>query len=348
MRFTWLMGLWMVVACSGEDEKKVASPREIPNAKATRVETRMVHVGPAVLVLELPGEVGSLHDASLASPRGGYVERVMAKRGDYVRAGTSLAQIDSTAARADAARAEAEWTLAKTEMDVVLQAPDSVSNARRTRAIAQLKSAEANHALAKAMMNRSQIIAPFSGVVNDIDVEVGEVLAPGMRVARIVDVDHLKVSVSVSDRDIAWTKQGVDAVVKADGGRITLKTKVARVDAAADMETRTFIAELDVSSGSGLRPGMLVTVMLSAQAGQTVITIPQYALVTRGIANGVFVVKDGKAHWRDIVAGGLLSHDIIVEKGLQKGDEIVVRGHRELTEGDPVLVVRDTVEGETP
>ncbi|MEE2901182.1 MAG: efflux RND transporter periplasmic adaptor subunit [Myxococcota bacterium] len=311
------------------------------NANAIRVETMTVSAESQTLSLRLPAEVESSRRSRLASATGGFVQKLFVQRGDRVKKGQELAWVNRDVADAQLAQAKANLELAQYEMELVKTAGESMPKTRQVQASARLKTAQAGHRLAAINARRSRIRAPFNGVVSRTNLEVGEVLAPGQMVIMVEKTDSVKVTVSVSDRDIRWIKKGVPALIRLDGGASTIDAKVSRVGPAADLETRTFIAEIDVPNKSyALRPGMLGTVTISSKSNERSVAIPQFALVTGKDGNGVFVVEEKKAKWRPLKIDKLRGHSVIIADGIQADDEVIIRGHRELNDGDDVIVVK--------
>ena len=349
LSFTILViGLVALPACqqdaTASQETGTKSVEKRLDERAQRVEILNVTAKRQALTLTLPGEVQGSRDALLASQTGGYVEKVLVQKGEFVKKGAELAWVNKSIAEAQLAQAQAQLKLANHDLKVVKSAGSSVSKSRKVQAEAQQVIAEAQHTMATLQAERARMRAPFRGVIASADLETGEVAAPGQPLLRLVNVDTVKVSVSISDRDIRWVKPGVKATVYLDGGSQTLKAKVARVTPAADLETRTFIAEIDVPNPDrSLMPGMMATTAIeSISAGQS-LAIPQYALLTRREGNGVFVVENNKAVWRPLTIEALMGHELIVSSGLKAGDQVILKGHRELNDGEPVMVVKNSV-----
>ena len=330
---------------TSSNEASAAEPKAANNtalnANAIRVETMTARAESQTLSLRLPAEVESSKRSRLASAIGGFVQKVFVQRGDRVKKGQELAWVNRDVADAQLAQAKANLELAQYEMELVKTAGESMPKTRQVQASARLKTAQAGHRLAAINARRSRIRAPFNGVVSRTSLEVGEVLAPGQMVILVEKTDEVKVTVSISDRDIRWVTAGVPAKIRLDGGAATIDAKVSRVGPAADLETRTFIAEIDVpNKDNKLRPGMLGTVTISSQSEARSVAIPQFALVTSKNGNGVYVVENKKAKWRPIKIDKLRGHSVIVASGLEADEEVIIRGHRELNDGEDVIVVK--------
>ncbi len=131
--------------------------------------------------------------------------------------------------------------------------------------------------------------------------------------------------------------------------------RVAFIHPAADLQTRAFEVEVEVSNDDGrLLPGMIAQVEVSQPIGGTRPVIPQHVLVTRLEGNGVFVAEAGEgdaaagaedglatARWRPVTVEAIVRNQVVIASGLEAGERVVVVGHRELAEGDALLVTRE-------
>ena len=184
--------------------------------------------------------------------------------------------------------------------------------------------------------------------MTEIDAEVGEIASPGSPLFRLVQLDPIHISVSLSDRDLAVAQEGMHAQVELEARSEIVSGEVVRLSKAARLRTRSFEAVIEAKNPDELLlPGMIAQVTLSSHAQQPAenleprLFISQDWLVTRPDGVGVFLVVDGKASWRDLELGGVLRRQVEVKSGLKKGDHLIIVGHRRLAEGDPVLVQRE-------
>ena len=312
-----------------------------PEAAAVRVEVAEIAASTAGLSLKLPGEVEGARDALLATPMGGYVEAVHIENGERVRKGQVLANVDTATHSAARAQAEVELKTAEREFKRAKALGDAIASAEIDAAESRLLAAKAAVWTAQVQASRTVITAPFAGVVADLDIEVGEVAAPGVPLVRLVQLDPALVSVSLSDRDVVAVSEGMDARVRPDARAELLAGKIKHLQPAADIRTRTFIAEIEVpNEDKKLLPGMIVSVELDAPVAENQMVISQDWLVTRIDDIGVYVEVDGKAQWRQVSLGPVVRKTVVIEEGLTAGDALVITGHRDLADGDPMLVTR--------
>ena len=272
---------------------------------------------------------------------GGYVEAVHIENGERVRKGQVLANVDTATHSAARAQAEVELKTAEREFKRAKALGDAIASAEIDAAESRLLAAKAAVWTAQVQASRTVITAPFAGVVADLDIEVGEVAAPGVPLVRLVQLDPALVSVSLSDRDVVAVSEGMDARVRPDARAELLAGKIKHLQPAADIRTRTFIAEIEVpNEDKKLLPGMIVSVELDAPVAENQMVISQDWLVTRIDDIGVYVEVDGKAQWRQVSLGPVVRKTVVIEEGLTAGDALVITGHRDLADGDPMLVTR--------
>jgi RND family efflux transporter MFP subunit len=347
MRTTTLIALVTLVACRGATAESGTQPApaatiEVPQAPGTRVEVAKLQPSDATLDVRLPGEVTGSRDATLGAANGGYVEAVLVRRGDSVRKGQVVARVDTATHSALRIQALAQLEQAEADLARVTAMGDLASGAQLQAATTQVTVAVAAMTVAKTRSYRASVTAPFSGVIGQVAVEVGEVLAPGAPVARLVQLDPVHVTVSISDRDIGSVGQGMPVRITTDAMSGVFEGQVVALDPVADLSTRSFLGEIEVPNPDhALLPGMIATAALSGPIGSSGVVIPQSWLVTRRTGVGVFLLEDGLARWRPVVPGTVVYDQVLISEGLTEGDLVVSTGHRGLADGDPLIVTRE-------
>jgi len=107
------------------------------------------------------------------------------------------------------------------------------------------------------------------------------------------------------------------------------------------VKTRAFAVEVEVDNKKErLLPGMIATVRLQSKVADQRVMIANAWLVTKTDGLGVFVLDKGEAHYRSVKLGPIVGNRVVIESGLKVGDELVITGHRELANGDALLVAR--------
>lgn len=348
-RLVWLgvLSLLFAVACgdaSAADEATPPAARvvpETPNARAVRVETATVQTSEAALRIRLPGEVEGSRDALLGAALGGFVEAVSVQEGDEVRANATLVRVDAASHAARVAQMRVEVDAAERELARAERLQGTIAEQQLDAARTRVDAAKAALQAAQIGMSRAVVRAPFAGVVAQVEVERGEIAAPGAPLVRVVQLDPVYVSLSVPDRDVVALRVGMTALVRAGAEPTPREGRILRISPAADLQTRAFVVDVEVANADRkLLPGMIAQVEVTAEGGGRRVVLPSDVLVTRLGGNGVFVARDGVAVWRPLEIESVVRDQVIVSAGLSEGDEVVVVGHRELQEGDPLLVGR--------
>ena len=207
------------------------------------------------------------------------------------------------------------------------------------------QSADARLNFLQARLARHTIVSPISGVLEDRYVDAGEIVAPGTPVARVLTPDRLKIVGGVPERFGPWVTAGGTAVLSFDvlPGR-TFEGRIDYVGGAVDPQNRTFRIEILLENPEGrLKPQMVANVRVATERLQGVIVVPQDVIVRTEDGYQVFVIADAPdgpvAEARVVEVGPSFENQVVIEKGLNAGDRLIVTGHQMVDAGDRVREV---------
>jgi RND family efflux transporter MFP subunit len=219
------------------------------------------------------------------------------------------------AAKAGAQQSEAELAKAK--------ASQAVAAARRG-------SAEADLSRAKAMLQYTQIRAPYAGVVTARNINRGDFVQPagattGKPLLTVARADTVRIFVDVSELDSPWVEPGRKGYVSVQAlPGMPVEGKVTRTSWVLNAN-RTLRTELDIPNPAGrLRPGMYATARIVLQESPDAIVVPLSAVVREGAIASCWIIRDGKAARIALVLGLQVGNEAAITSGL-KGDEQVVQ-----------------------
>ena len=339
-------------ACGGDAgfaAEDLASEEAEAAAEAAEPRTlvRTAPSAPELLVdyLEISGRLEPRAEVLVASELGGAVEDVFFDKGDRVAAGQLLARIGSDLLQADLAEAEADLEAARSDFDRLEQlvAREAAPEQELTSARAALKREEARADSARLRYARSEIRAPTAGVVILRELEPGEVLAPGSPVALVHDVAALRATIGIPENDIAWFRVGSPAEVWMDAYPDRSFTGTLRYIApAAASPGRNFPAEIELDNRDGvLRSGLIVRTRLERRRFEDAVVLSRDVFVERDGDHFAFVLDGGRAFVRPRELGPEQDGAVVVFAGLQVGETLIVQGHRNLLDGQPVAVAAD-------
>ena len=316
--------------------------------KVVNVEIRTVAPSDFTSYVRLTGVVEAYEDVVVSSQESGVIERVIVDKGSRVRSGQAIAQINDEIVRAqvDEARASASLARERYERQRQLWEDEGIGSEiafLQTKYDAQ--SAGARLAFLEARLRRHTITSPIAGVLDERYVDVGEIVAPGTPVVRVLTVDRLKVVGGVPERFGPWVAEGAAAVLNFDvlPGQ-TLDGTIEYVGAAVDSRNRTFPIEILLDNPEGrLKPQMVANVRVATERLEDVIVVPQDVVLRTEDGYQVFVVADGPdgtvAEARAVELGPGFENEVVVVAGLATGDRLIVTGHQIVDGGDRVREV---------
>jgi membrane fusion protein (multidrug efflux system) len=314
-----------------------------------------VRKGDLVLSINTTGQVRSQAVANLKAEVSGTIDRVMVTPGQRVTKGQPLVTLDRRPFDLNVSEMEAAVAEATVRFnDNVV--PDSVVTGKAIpadrREIARVRSgllaAEVRLERAKLDRERATIEAPFSGVVDRIEVAPGERVSAGESVATVVDVSDLRVEASVLEHDMPLLRVGGDAAVLSPAAGASVHGTISAILPLVDSITRAGRAVVRVppAAAAALRPGMYADVKLESSRLANRILVPTRAVIEREGRPLVFVVRNGRAQWTYVTPGltngtdtEILPDSVSGQIPVAVGDTVLIEGHLTLTHDAPVRLV---------
>ena len=294
-------------------------------------------------VYRLDGVIEATNRSTVSAQTSGQVKEVLFDVDDVVKQGDVIVVIDDAqqgaavaSAEANLRSAEAQRLDAQKEYERVKSVYEkkAVSKSALDKAVAARKSAIAGVQAAKAaltqareQLNYTKVAAPYTGIVTERFVEVGETASPGQKLMSGISLEHLRVDVDVPQSLVTAVRSERDARIWMNGKWIdAVKVTVFPV---ADRATDTFRVRLELPKDvPNAFPGMYVKVAVSVGSRQ-VLAVPREAVVYRSEVIGVYTVDDkGRISLRHIRIGNALPDGrLVVLSGLDKGDKVVIDPH---------------------
>lgn len=299
---------------------------------------------------DLPSVVEPNRVVTVAAEVPGRIERIGPREGSTIQAGELLIQLntDLILPQVEMAQAQHERNRIQYERMKALVQTDATSRSDLDDATNSLAGSEARLKEVRANLERTRIVAPISGVLNDLPVEEGEYVQPGTPVAEIVEIDVVKVVVEVPERDIPFFSVGrpAEALVTVRGREQSVTGAITFISEVADPQTRSTRMEITVDNRQGLlRSGQIVQARLTRRILKEVVLIPLLAVIPMENGRAVYVVENGQAQRRQVEIGVIKGDRVQITAGLTPGDQLIVAGHRFVAPGQTVNVVSKS-EGE--
>jgi len=293
---------------------------------------------------DLPAAVEPNRIVTVAAEVAAGVERIPPKEGSLVRAGDLLVQLNTDLIKPQVEIAKAQYSRDRIQYERMsaLVKTDATSRSDLDDATTKLATSEAQLKEVQARLERTIIVAPISGILNDLPVEEGEYVQVGAAVAVVVETDPVKVVVQVPERDVPFFSVGQKVEVLADikGREQSAAGIITFISELADPQTRSTRMEITVSNKDGLlRSGQIVRARLTRRIMENVIMIPLLAVIPMEDGKAVYLVESAVAQRRDVRLGIIKGDRVQVTEGLQPGDQLIISGHRFVAPGQKVNVV---------
>jgi len=308
---------------------------------------RVLTVAPADMreYLSLSGPAHPVRGTVLSAEEGGRVDSIRHDKGAQVDAGALLVVQDRRLLGAEMKANLAARDLSGFNVERMRQLfeANSISEIELLETETQHRQAEAAAEAARIRYERAAVAAPFAGIITDRYVELGQQLAPGVPVARLVDPFVLKLEGSVTEREIAWVEAGKRAEVIFDSVSGGVEGYVHWVGFEADPLTGKFKVEIRIDNRDlRINPGVIGRARVLRTLHEQVISIPRDAVLQKADGPVAFVVDGDRARRRSLRLGSDQGLMVIVEEGLRSGDRLIVRGQREIHDGSAVLVQEES------
>lgn len=283
-------------------------------------------------------------DNILVSARGmGVITQVFAKEGQVVTKGQVLAQIDNSliARNVEGMKSQLELATSVFQRQKNLWEQKIGTEVQYLQAKTNKESLEKQLAAAQEQFDQTRIKSPIDGIVDQVNVKVGENISPGMPAVRVINGSKLKVVANVSEAYITQVKKGDQVMISFPDLKKEVPAKVSFTGRNIDPLSRTFALEADLPASTELRPNMTALIKIVYASYPSVIAVPVNTvqdingekIVFTAEASGNYTVARKKVVTVEGVFDGLAQ-----VQGLTAGEKIITAGFRGLTEGQYLKV----------
>lgn len=324
------------------NQQKVAEKIYIYDPKtAVLVETSKMELHTFENSMLFLGTFEPFRQNTISSDASGKIIKLNVQEGDQVSQGQVIAKVDDELLKLQIESVDVSIEGQKNDDQRYsnLSKENAVSGVQVEKTKLGLKSAEIQKKQIQKQLRSTNLTAPFSGVVTKKMIDLGSVVGPGSPLVEITDVSQLKLTVNVPERDILKFKMGQQVNVGADiYSDRKFSGKVTNISIVAD-KSHNFKVQITINNASReLYAGMYGSVSLSNSKSVTAMAIPRQALVGSSKSPKVYVVKNGKAVLVSFNAGTSDGDYVEVVNGLNKNDQIVIKGQVNLEDNSFVKI----------
>ncbi|HSC99618.1 MAG TPA: efflux RND transporter periplasmic adaptor subunit [Casimicrobiaceae bacterium] len=310
---------------------------------ATTVEAAKVATQPMPQTITAVGSLRSDESVTVRPEVAGRISAILFKEGQHVAKGMTLIRLDPAINAAEVQQARANLKLAQSKYDraVELSQRNFISGQAKDEAENNLRVAEASVALVEARLAKTEIKAPFSGMIGLRVVSVGDYVKEGADVVNLESIDPLKVDFRVPEIYLQQVQVGQTLTITLDAlpGK-TYDGRVLAVNPLVDAGGRSVVIRAIVrNQDTSLRPGMFARVRLITRDEKQALVIPEQAIVPQGDEQYVYRVVDGKVTRVKVEIGQRRDSKVEILKGLEASDVVVTAGQLKLRDGMAVTIL---------
>jgi membrane fusion protein (multidrug efflux system) len=275
------------------------------------------------------GTLISNEEVELRSEIYGKVTRILFTEGKRVRQGEVLVKINDSELQATLKKNKSRELLARDREYRFKQLLDKnlTSQQEYDLQLGELNSVLADVELTEAQIAKTEIIAPFDGIIGLRSVSIGSYISPQTKIASLQSINPMKVDFSVPQKYFGFIKEGKTIYVKLSATQKVYEGKIYAVEPKIDESTRTVQVRALIPNEKGeLTPGAYVEIDVILEKIDDSILIPTETLVPDFEGEKVFIYKNGKAVPQIVITGIRTEQEIQILSGLSVGDTLIVSG----------------------
>lgn len=322
-----------------EKEVALSGDSSMSNIKVKDVAVINIAYEPFQHFIDVQGRVEGDENITVSAKMAGVVNRILVNEGDEVRAGQTLAELENSVLQQSLeeintalAFATAIYEKQKNLWDQKIGSEMQFLSAKNNK-----EGLEKKQITLKEQLELSKIKAPIDGVIDAVDIKIGQSLMPGMPAIRVVNLNTLKVKAEISETYSAKVRKGNDAIIYFPDLEKEISSKIVYTSKVINNITRTFSAEANLDEQNpDYRPNMIVVLKVIDYQKDSAIVIPLNYIQQSGTSAYVYVAttKNGKqmATKKNIKVGRIYNGKVEIIEGLAVNDNLITVGYQDLTE----------------
>ncbi len=310
-----------------------------PNTRKVPVDGLIIKTKPLQNKIFSNGTLISNEEVELRSETSGKVTQILFIEGKQVKEGDLLLKINDSELQATLKKNRSRETLARDREFRYKQLLEKnlTSQQEYDVQLNELNSVLADIEFVQAQIEKTEIRAPFDGVIGLRSVSVGSYISPQTPIAKLQSINPIKVDFAVPQKYFGLIKEGKTVYVKLTSTGKIYNGKIYAVEPKIDLNTRTVQARALVPNDRGeLTPGAYVEIDIVLEELRDAIMIPSETLIPDLDGEKVFLYQNGKAVPKIVVAGLRTESEVQITSGLSVGDTIISSGIIQLQPNVPV------------
>ena len=307
-------------------------------AKVSLVTVAAAELGRFRSFIDIQGKIDADQNVSVSPEMPGVITNIRVQVGQNVSKGQVLADLDHSLVQKGIVELQGSLDLVTTlfQKQKALWDQGIGTEVQFLQAKNNKESLENKMASLKEQLEKTYIKAPISGIVDAMELKVGQAVAPGIPGLRVLNNSKLKVKGEVAESYSSYVGPGKTVIVNMPDANDSLTTRLGYVAKYINPISRTFSIEIPLASKAAYKPNMLAIIKIVDYENPKVITVPVKVVQKAESGDFVFISKNNKATKARVKLGRTYNGTSEILEGLAVGDEVITTGFEELNEGDPI------------
>ena len=331
-----VISILMVIAGCNSDKNKAGKAIATRGRQAPKVDGYVLK--PQLLEDEITvsGSLVAYEEVELKNEIAGRVVLINLPEGKFVKEGTLLVKLFDDDLQANLKKFKSQLALQEEifKRQSELFKISGISQNEYDQTILQINSLKAEIEVQNAQIRKTEVLAPFNGVIGLRNISLGAVVTPSTLLATIREEDKIKLDFSVPEKYSSKIKPGLNVEFYVSGSNSPFYANVMATEREIEASTRNLRVRALVNSRSDdLIPGAFTNVKLKLNENPQALLIPTQAIIPQARNKSVIVCKNGTAKFITVKTGIRTASSIEILDGLEAGDTIVTTGVMFLREG---------------
>jgi membrane fusion protein (multidrug efflux system) len=293
--------------------------------------------------IDITGTIDANERVSLISQTAGNITGIYFTEGTRVEKGQLLVKVYNQDLQASLQQNEAQMILARdiNNRNKVLYQKEAVSKEEYETSLSSLNSLKAQADVIKAQISRTEIRAPFSGVIGLRNVSPGGYLSPATPIATLVNIDPAKLTFSVPERYLPIINKGSKVSFTIESSRESFNATVYAIEPELDATSRTITVRAKAPNPKNLlTAGSFAKINLTLDQIPKTIMVPTECVIPDLKSSKIYIYKNGIAIAKDVKTDLRTDTKIQIIDGLKAGDSVVISGLIQIRPKSPLKILK--------
>ena len=342
--FYLLMIPAVVLASCGGKDTKTTDTKKADSAKAGRVTpVAVTEVQPVVFNANVEIQAAITGDevvtAAARTPQG-TVQQILVQVGQSVHKGQVLATLDANVVEEQIRAMQPQIDLLKSlyEKQKGLWAQNIGTEVQLMQAKTAYESSLSQKTALQAQRALYNIVSPIDGVVDQVNLKIGDPAAGPNTNFQIVNMNKMKAVASLGENYLGKVKEGNPVTLVFSGTGDSIKTKLTYVSQSVNPMSRAFDVQVKLGSDKKLHPNMSCIMKIANYNNPAALTVPVSVIQNTPNGSVVYIADNGKAKAATVKTGQTADGMVEILSGLNAGDQVVTTGFEDLSDGDAISV----------